>query len=177
MKRVAHGLVLMVVVLLALSQLVLRGWPGWGPGPRAEQEFSGQVVHVADGDTIDVLHDGRAERIRLNAVDCPEQGQAFGTAAKRFTSSLVSGRHVTVRSVGQDQYGRTLGDVFLADGRSLNQELVRAGMAWWYRAHSNDRILADLEAEARSERRGLWSDADPIPPSQWRRQNRPPTSP
>ncbi|MBP8304029.1 MAG: thermonuclease family protein [Phycisphaerae bacterium] len=175
MKRVVHGLVLLVVVLLALSQYVLRAWQGREPAPQAGPEFSGPVVHVADGDTIEVLHSGRPERIRLNAVDCPEQGQAFGTAARQFTSSLVSGQDVTVRSSGQDQYGRTIGDVLLPDGRSLNQELVRAGMAWWYRAYSNDRVLGDLESEARSERRGLWSDPHPTPPSQWRRQNNPAT--
>jgi endonuclease YncB( thermonuclease family) len=93
-------------------------------------EFSGQVVRVVDGDTIDVMHDGRSERVRLNAVDCLEKGQAFGTATKQFTSSLVFGQSVTVRASGQDRYGRTIGDVILSDGRSLNQELVRAGMAW-----------------------------------------------
>jgi endonuclease YncB( thermonuclease family) len=45
-------------------------------------DFTGSVVGVIDGDTIDVLHNGQAERIRLNGIDCPERGQAFGKKAK-----------------------------------------------------------------------------------------------
>lgn len=40
-------------------------------------EFSGPVVAVLDGDTIEVLHNNRPERIRLNGIDCPEKGQAY----------------------------------------------------------------------------------------------------
>jgi endonuclease YncB( thermonuclease family) len=47
----------------------------------------------------------------------------------------------------------------LPDGRSLNQELVTAGMAWWYRQYAkDDASLATLEAEAKAAKRGLWSD-------------------
>jgi endonuclease YncB( thermonuclease family) len=38
-------------------------------------DFSGRVVGVTDGDTITVLHDGKGEKIRLNGIDCPEQGR------------------------------------------------------------------------------------------------------
>jgi hypothetical protein len=41
-------------------------------------DFSGSVVAVLDGDTIEVLHNARAERIRLNGIDCPEKGHAYG---------------------------------------------------------------------------------------------------
>jgi micrococcal nuclease len=150
-------------------EAVRDGQPGRGRLTRASPAFSGEVVRVLDGDTIEVMHDGQAERVRLNAVDCPEKGQAFGTAAKQFTSSLVFGQTVTVRSSGRDRYRRTIGDVVLPDGRSLNQELIKAGMAWWYRHYSKDRTLEDLESEARSQKRGLWSDADPIAPWEWRR--------
>ncbi len=40
--------------------------------------ISGRVTSVLDGDTIEVLHNGRAERIRLSSIDCPEKGQAYG---------------------------------------------------------------------------------------------------
>lgn len=108
----------------------------------------------------------------MNAVDCPERGQPFGTAARKFTSGLVFGQTVTVRPSGKDRYGRTIGDVVLPDGRSLNQELVKAGMAWWYRQYSNDKSLENLELEARSQKRGLWSDAHPIAPWEWRHRSR-----
>ena len=57
--------------------------------PAFAGEFSGQVVGVIDGDTIDVLHNGQAERIRLNGIDCPEKGRAYGQKAKHAASALV----------------------------------------------------------------------------------------
>jgi endonuclease YncB( thermonuclease family) len=56
----------------------------------AEDFTTGPVVSVLDGDTIEVLHNGNAKRIRLNAIDCPEKGQAFGKRAKQAASELVS---------------------------------------------------------------------------------------
>lgn len=48
---------------------------------------------------------------------------------------------------------------------SLNLELVKAGLAWWYAHYAkHDSRLADAEAEARKGRRGLWSDPNPVPP-------------
>lgn len=72
-----------------------------------------------------------------------------------------------------DRYGRVVGEVLLPDGRSLNRELVRAGLAWWYRQYApTDTLLAQLEAEARAAHQGLWSDPAPVPPWAWRKQRR-----
>ena len=64
-------------------------------GPQAPS-FQASVIGVADGDTITVLRDHQQIRIRLDGIDCPEGGQAFGARAKQFTSSLVFGRDVTI---------------------------------------------------------------------------------
>src|SRR2546430_1057502 len=112
--------------------------------------FTGKVVGVADGDTLTVLHNGRGEKIRLYGIDCPERGQPFGTVAKQFTSALVFGKEVTVAVQDSDKYGRKIGEVKLLDGRVLNRELVKAGLAWWYRHYApGDTALAGLETEAR----------------------------
>jgi len=108
-------------------------------------DFTGRVVGVSDGDTIAVLHNGKGERIRLHGIDCPEKRQAFGKRAKQLTSNLVFGKTVTVQFVDRDRYGRTVGVVLLPDGRSLNHELVRAGLAWMYRRYTTDQSLSDLE--------------------------------
>jgi endonuclease YncB( thermonuclease family) len=132
--------------------------------------FTGQVVSVSDGDTIIVLRPGKIqEKIRLSEVDCPEKAQPFGQAAKRFTLEAAAQKTVTVQVRTKDRYGRTVGEVMLPDGRSLNRELVRAGYAWWYRTYSTDSSLGRLEAEARAAGRGLWSDPDPVPPWEWRK--------
>src|SRR5262245_27627309 len=149
--------------------LLLMAWPIL---VNAEQ-FTGKVVGISDGDTISVLREGKAVKVRLHGVDTPEKAQAFGTQARKFTSDLVFQQTVTVIVQNTDRYGRLVGDVLLPDGRSLNQELVKAGMAWWYRPYApNDIMLAQLEAEARTAKRGLWADAHPIPPWEWRKGQR-----
>ena len=155
----------MPLVVAALLLVLATAAPG------AEQ-FQGRVVGVSDGDTIIVLHDRHPEKIRLHGIDAPEKGQPFGERAKQFASHLTFDREVTVRVKGRDRYRRTVAEVVLPDGRSLNQELVRAGYAWWYRRYSNDSVLEDLELQARARRLGLWAGSDPVPPWEWRRLDR-----
>jgi micrococcal nuclease len=140
-------------------------------GKAAQKEISGEVVAVLDGDTIDVLSQGKAARVRLAGIDCPEKSQAFGMQAKKLTSDLCFGRNVRVRIATTDRYGRNIGFVTLPDGRSLSEEILRAGLAWWYRDYSKDERLGALEREARLARRGLWADADPTPPWVYRRHD------
>ena len=160
--------------LLLLAALLISIFlaPSISPQSIAYADFSGRVVGVSDGDTIKVLHNGRAEKIRLYGIDCPEKGQAFGNKAKQFTSEMVFGKEVTIKDHGLDKYERTLGDVILADGASLNRELVKAGLAWWYREYSTDESLGALEAEARSAKHGLWVDPNPVPPWCYRKRQK-----
>ncbi len=90
---------------------------------------TGNVTGVLDGDTIEVLHNSRPDRIRLSGIDCPEKGQAYGKKAKQASSALVFGKNVTLEIHGKDKYGRTLADVLLTDGTNVNHELVsKAGV-------------------------------------------------
>ncbi len=132
------------------------------------EEFTGKVVSVSEGDILTLLHKGKPERVRLHGIDCPERRQAFGKQAKRFTSKFVYGKTVTVTVFGLDRSGQAMGEVSLSDGRVLNQELLKAGLAWWDRKSSDAPSLGDLEAEAREAKRGLWDDPNPIPPWEWR---------
>ena len=89
--------------------------------------FDAQVIGVIDGDTIEVLHDKKPERIRLNGIDCPEKGQAYGHKAKAAVAELVFGKEVGFTNHGLDKYGRTIADVFLPDATNVNHELVKDG--------------------------------------------------
>jgi endonuclease YncB( thermonuclease family) len=129
---------------------------------------SGKVVRVLDGDSLVVLAGGAEVEVRLHGIDAPEHGQAFGNRAKRRAGELAFGQEARFESRGKDSYGRELAEVFLPDGRSLNRELVSEGFAWWYRRYADDADLAAREREARVERRGLWADAAPVPPWEWR---------
>ena len=136
-------------------------------------DFSGQVVRILDGDTLEVLHNHHTERIRLSGIDCPEKGQAFGHKAKEATSTLVFGKEVTLQSHGKDKYRRTIAEVLLPDGSNVNHELVKDGWCWWYRKYApGDTVLETLETEAREAKRGLWADPQPVPPWEWRKRGR-----
>lgn len=136
-------------------------------------DFTGPVVSVPDGDTIEVLHNQRPSRIRLSGIDCPENGQAYGKKAKQAVSALVFGKQVTLQTYGKDKYQRTLADVFLLDGTHVNHALVEAGWCWWYRKYAPlDTELEQLEKSAREAKQGLWADPAPIPPWVYRKARR-----
>jgi micrococcal nuclease len=59
----------------------------------------GEVVHVADGDTITVLRDGKKIKVRLYGIDTPETKQWYSQNAKAFTSSQVMGKTVDVQEI------------------------------------------------------------------------------
>jgi endonuclease YncB( thermonuclease family) len=113
-----RNLIIKAVALLCFLLIVVRH------GMAAD--FTGEVIRVLDGDTIEVLHEKNPERIRLDGIDCPEKGQAFGQKAKQATSSLLFGKEVRIESHGRDKHRRTLGTVFDGD-LNVNQELVKAG--------------------------------------------------
>jgi endonuclease YncB( thermonuclease family) len=157
-----------MVVRAILALFFLSALLSCGREPQREP-FVGKVVGVADGDTISVLDGTVQVKVRLNGIDCPERSQPFGSRAKQFTSNLAFGKTVTVKPFGKDRYGRTLGDVVLPDGRVLNQELVGAGMAWHYTRYSKDETLARLERRAREAGLGVWSEARPVAPWDFRK--------
>jgi endonuclease YncB( thermonuclease family) len=84
------------------------------------EQFTGKVVGISDGDTISVLREGKAVKVRLHGVDTPEKAQAFGTQACTFTSHAAFQQTVTVVVQTTDRYGRLVGEVLLPEGRSLN---------------------------------------------------------
>lgn len=131
-------------------------------------EWSGTVVGVSDGDTLTVLTaEKRQVKIRLAEIDAPESKQAFGTQSKKSLSDLCFKKFVAVNDKGTDRYRRTIGRV-RCDGVDANAEQVRQGMAWAYRDYLTDQSIAELEAEAKSAKRGLWGDAHPTPPWEFR---------
>lgn len=133
-----------------------------------ERPYTAKVIGVSDGDTITVMLEGRTLRVRLNGIDCPEEGQPYGSKAKMFTSALCFEEEVTVQPLGTDKYGRQLANITLSDGRVLNRELVSAGLAWWYEEYSKDEMLQKLQAQAKEAKRGLWKDPQAKPPWEWR---------
>ena len=134
--------------------------------------LTGTVVGVTDGDTVVVRAGEETLTVRLHGIDAPEAKQPFGARAKQELSELVFKKAVRVEIMSRDRYGRQVGRVFVGK-TDVNLELVRRGLAWWYREYARgDRELAEAEAEARADRRGLWSDPEPMPPWQTRNRNK-----
>ena len=136
--------------------------------------WSGEVVGITDGDTITVLHSKTLKdvKIRLYGIDCPEGGQAFSKKAKQFTSKMVYGKVVEVKVMATDRYGRTVAMIFV-DKTLLNEELVKAGLAWVYDFYCSEPICEswkNFQIGARFDKRGLWADPDRIPPWEFRRK-------
>jgi endonuclease YncB( thermonuclease family) len=138
------------------------------------ETIAGRVVAVADGDTITVLDATKTQhKIRLAGIDAPEKAQPFGQRSKESLSDLVFNQAVTVETTKRDRYGRSVGTV-LVDGFDANLEQVKRGMAWHYKGYEREQSpqerqdYAKAEEVARGARVGLWKDAQPVSPWDFR---------
>ena len=136
--------------------------------PRAVHE--GVVVHIEDGDTIDVRIGDRVERVRYIGIDAPEvphhdtEGTRGGESARRLNRALAGGRRVSLEldAEERDHYGRLLAYVRVGD-RMINLEMVRRGYARVLTIPPNtryERRFEQAETEARVSGRGLWGSGD-----------------
>ena len=154
MKILFTNLIAVLISISAYSQTILNG----------------KVIAVADGDTFTMLTEGNKQvKIRLHGIDCPEKRQDFGTAAKNYTSSQVFGKVVSARILKKDQYKRLIAIVRLPNGKILNEELLKAGMAWHYKKYDQSSEFALLESQARKNKAGLWKGYKPIAPWEFRK--------
>ena len=156
-----------------ISILVEDKYPKEEPKPPPGSKLINTVLWVIDGDTIELLllKSFKFVTIRLDGIDCPEKGQPYYEAATKYTSYLCLHKQVRVIRHDIDKYGRLVADIILPDGENLSEELVRAGLAWWYYLYSDDLTLKKLESEAKNARKGLWYESNPIPPWEFRKMN------
>lgn len=138
-----------------------------------EQNFeTAQVINVVDGDTIDVLLNGAEYRVRYILVDTPETKhptkgvQPFGPEASEANRQMVEGQTVYLEKdvSNTDRYDRLLRYVYLPDGRMVNEELLRLGLAQVATFPPDvkyvDRFTA-VQREAQAAGVGLWG-ATPV---------------
>jgi endonuclease YncB( thermonuclease family) len=142
-----------------------------------------KVEHVIDGDTIIVSSSWKKTKIRLDSIDCPEDGQDWGDIAKFGLIKLIGGRKVYLEEHGEDHHGRTLATIYVRQGHgsklmNVNARMVTLGHAWVMRKYyghlSKERQieLNKLEGWARSRKVGLWKNHNPTPPWMWRINNK-----
>ncbi len=129
--------------------------------------WHGLVVKVLDGDSIRVKRGNRIVEIRLYGIDAPEYGQRYGEQARLYLRRLLLGKTVSVKPVDVDRYRRVVALVGV-HGRLANREMVREGLAWMYPRYCRKKKLCSelkrLQEKARKQRRGLWRDAHPVSP-------------
>jgi endonuclease YncB( thermonuclease family) len=146
-----------VVALAAVARRTYHNWSG---------------ASVTDGDTLLVLQDKRQISIRLLDIDAPERAQPFGKQSTESLMALCASKTARVEWNNIDAYNRILGRVW-CDGVDANKEQVRRGMAWVFvRYAARNSPLYSEEAAARQARLGLWSDENPVPPWDWRTEQR-----
>lgn len=139
------------------------------------ESFRAMVTKVSDGDTV-VVRDarGRPTTVRLEGIDAPERYQPFSTRSRESLKAMVLRRMVTVIPRDIDAYGRTVG-IVLVGTKDAGLEQIREGLAWHYRYFErrqefrNRIAYRNAESSARRERRGLWSQKNPVPPWRYRR--------
>jgi micrococcal nuclease len=127
---------------------------------------AGVVDNVVDGDTVDLAS---GVRVRYLLIDTPEiahsadeSSACYGDEAARLNGQLVLGRHVTLEydEVCEDRYDRLLAHVYVGD-RMINRELIARGCARLLVVPPNQKYadeFAQLEADAKGSRIGLWGD-------------------
>lgn len=140
---------------------------------------AGMVRAVYDGDTVLLTTREQTRlKVRCYGIDAPETtkpdtpGQPFGEIARRTLMFKIMGRPVSAEIIESDQYQRAVAVIRYA-GRDINREMLAEGMAWAYRRYLAEPYASDymaLERFARSRHKGLWRDANPIPPWQFRQK-------
>lgn len=175
---------LIIVGLLSGYGSISFSTPHPTANPGAPQPVAGDatltmvdVLRVVDGDTIEVMYQGKKESVRLIGVDTPETVhpskpvQPYGPEASAFTKARLGGQRVGLEfDVEQrDQYGRLLAYVWLGD-QMFNQVLVQEGYAQVATFPPNVKyvdLFTQLQREAREANRGLWglggTTAEPAP--------------
>ena len=133
----------------------------------AQSSGSAMAIRSARGVQSTALP--RPSRSDSPSVDAPEKAQSYGARSKQNLSALCFRRSAEVRPVSLDRYGRTVAHV-TCEGHDASAEQVREGMAWVFvRYAAKGSPLYGLERDARASRRGIWADAQPVAPWEWRR--------
>jgi endonuclease YncB( thermonuclease family) len=135
------------------------------------QTFTAKVIRILDGDTMEILYKNMPIKIRLAHIDCPEKrsSQPYNNQAKDALSDLCFGKQVTVYGENSDRYHRLIAVVINDKKQTINQEMIKRGMAWHFKKYSTNVTYANLEAVARRDKIGLWHDPNPTPPWAWRK--------
>lgn len=135
--------------------------------------LSGTVSRVLDGDTVELRLGTRRTRVHLHGVEAPERDQPWGRHSLQALSDMVLGQDVDIEASAHDPAMREGAIIFVGE-EEVGASMVRDGNAWADRAHlgPRDAELCELEADARTARRGLWSQPQNLWIAPWEYRHR-----
>lgn len=126
---------------------------------------TGPIAEWKEADTFFVdLPEGK-KRVRLNALDTPSPFDPGGADALFLAKSIAGTDPVRVLEFRRNDAGDIIGEVYNSENVSLNEELMKAGLAWYYEPDApNNPYYRELNKAAIQEKRGLWENETPSPP-------------
>lgn len=137
-----------------------------------------QVLKVSDGDTISIQKVdngkfvGEILKIRMYGMDAPEKSQDYGPESRQALEKLVAGKTLSIEIKNKDRYGRTVAIVY-ANGKNVNEEMVRTGNAWWYQEYAKkDTQFEEYQKNAMKKKLGLFSRKGYIEPWVYRKNKK-----
>ena len=137
-----------------------------------------QAVKVSDGDTLNVQKvengkfTGEVIKIRMFGIDAPEKLQDYGSESKQALEKMVNGKTLEIEEKNRDRYGRTVAVVYV-NGKNVNEEMVKAGNAWWYQEYDkNDTRMQAYQENAKKNKLGLFGKRGYIEPWNYRREKK-----
>ena len=130
--------------------------------------FSHPVIGILDGETLTLQINQKPVRIRLANIDAPERAQAFGRQSRQSLTELCMGKEAEYKEQDPARHAEIMALV-TCNGVEVNRVQIERGMAWVHDRHNNDFTLPALQLMARRDRKGLWADANPVPPWEFRR--------
>jgi len=130
------------------------------------QTYTGTIISVTDGDTYIFQTEHGSLKIRSEGIDAPETVQPYGKEATAFMEQYLN-KEALVIANGLDRYGRTIGTLII-DEEDINLSMLQSGLAWFYKAYSDNIEYQEADSTARALNQGLWAEDAPVPPWQWR---------
>jgi endonuclease YncB( thermonuclease family) len=175
-----------ILVLCLLAALTTVLFASLSLAREPIRTVTGSVTKVSDGDTIQVTTPKQTKlRVRLYGMDAPETpkinqrtgrinkpGQPYGDQSWKALETKIMGKRVRLDIIDIDQYKRMVGVIWVG-GRNINLEMVQEGYAEAYLEYLKEPYRAQfiqVEKEARSAKRGIWSLSGYERPSDFRKR-------
>lgn len=131
--------------------------------------YEADVLRIIDGDTIDVEHNYKVFRIRVQGIDAPESNQPFGWEAHKFLHELIGNKSVYISTSNTGKYGREISKILDKDFNDISHIMIKKGYAWAdFENNKFDPEIKNMQEKAQKEKLGLWADDRPIQPKIWR---------